>query len=275
MKNFVIVLLLILLSACNSEANMDMAQASMATESADYYEGEAQKLADTEEDAKPMERKLIKTADIRFQVADLAESSKKIEALTQQFAGFITGMYQSNNHYSIHNNLTIRIPADELDRFLEAVEKESIYTARKQITAQDVTEEYVDISTRLEAKKAVRDRYISILRERAQSVKDILDAEEKIRVIQEEIESIEGRIKFINNRTTLSTVNVEIYQEVEYQAPAGHEKSFFSKLKDGFLNGWTLILDIAVGLVTIWPILLILTLLLIFRKRIRAPFRKK
>lgn len=275
MKNFAIIVVLLLLSACQSEANRDMSQMSMASEEADYYEGEAQKLSDSDQVPVETERKLIRTAEIRFQVENLEASSKKIEALTQQFSGFITGMYQSNNRYTIHNNLTIRVPADNLDRFLEAIEEESVYTDRKQITAQDVTEEFLDISTRLETKKAVRDRYISILRERAQSVKDILDAEEKIRVIQEEIESIEGRLKYINNRTTLSTVNVELYQEVEYVAPPNtHEKSFFTKLKDGFVNGWSLILDLAVGLVTIWPILLIVILLWVLRKRI-GFFRRK
>lgn len=275
MKNYAIILILILLSACQSEANRDMAEMSMATEEADYYEGEAQKLSGNDQVPAETERKLIRTAEIRFQVENLEQSSKKIEALTQQFSGFITGMYQSNNRYTIHNNLTIRIPADDLDRFLEAIEEESVYTDRKQITAQDVTEEFLDISTRLETKKAVRDRYISILREKAQSVKDILDAEEKIRVIQEEIESIEGRLKYINNRTALSTVNVELYQEVEYVAPPNtHEKSFFAKVKDGFVNGWSLILDLAVGLVTIWPILLIVVVLWVLRKRI-GLFRRK
>lgn len=268
--------LMLLLSACNSEANMDGAQMSMATESADFYEeAEAQQLSDNDQMPLETERKLIKTADIRFQVEDLEKSTKKIEALTKQFSGIITGMFQNNNHYSIRNTLTVRVPATDLDRFLEAVELESVYTEQKRITAQDVTEEFMDISTRLETKKAVRDRYIAILREKAQTVKDILDAEEKIRVIQEEIESIEGRLKFINNRTSLSTVNVEIYQEVEYEAPpSAYNKSFLTQLKDGFLNGWALILDIALGLVSIWPILLILILLLVFRKRIKFFKRK-
>ncbi|PHN00696.1 DUF4349 domain-containing protein [Flavilitoribacter nigricans] len=274
MRNLVIFLLMIFSAACSGEANMERAQMSMAAEDADFQEeSEAQHFSDQ----KPLEpeRKLIKTANIRFQVEDLEKSTEKIKALTQEYSGIITGMFQNNNHYSIRNNLTIRVPAADLDRFLDAVELESIYTEQKSITAQDVTEEFLDISTRLETKKAVRDRYISILREKAQSVKDILDAEEKIRVIQEEIESIEGRLKYINNRTSLSTVNVEIYQEVEYEAPpVAHGKSFFTKLKDGFLNGWDLILDLAVGLVSIWPILLILTLILVFRKRIKLFNRK-
>lgn len=274
MKIFSIFLLVLFFVACQGEASQDMAEMSMAyQEEADLYEEDDQQPAAAQ--AFVAERKLIKTAEMRLRVEDLKRSTERIESLTAEFSGFISGLHQANNRYTINSNLTIRVPAKDLDQFLSALEKESIYTDYKRINAQDVTEEFVDISTRLETKKAVRDRYISILREKAQTVEDILAAEEKIRIIQEEIESIEGRLKYINNRTSLSTVSVDLYQEVAYVAPPPtHEKSFFNKLTDGFLNGWDLILNLAVVMVSIWPVLLILVVVFAFRKRIRIFGRK-
>jgi len=70
---------------------------------------------------------------------------------------------------------------DKFDAFLTAIEAESIYTDYKNINSNDVTEEFTDITIRLKTKKEVRDRYIDILRNKAKTVKDILDAEDKIR----------------------------------------------------------------------------------------------
>ncbi len=220
-------------------------------------------------------RKIIKTARIKFQVKDLKESTKKIEALSAKYEGLITNMDQQNTNYSISNSLTIRMPSAQMDTFLAEAEKESIHTNYTKINAQDVTEEFVDISSRLATKKEVRDRYVEILRKRAQTVKDILEAEDKIRVIQEEIEAIEGRLKYIQNKTALSTVTLEIYQEVAYvKAPAVYKKSFWTKLQQGFGNGWELIQDIALGLVNIWPLLLLFGLLIASRKSIKNWFKR-
>ena len=100
-------------------------------------------------------------------------------------------------------------------------------------------------------------------------MEDILNAEEKIRIIQEEIESIEGRIKYINNKAALSTIHINIYQEVTYVAkPTVYKKSFLTRVKEGATNGWELILSIVVGLVNIWPLILGLIGVLLFRRKI-------
>ena len=274
MKNLGFVLLLFLFSACHADYSAEATesyQTDFKSEQASYEQEEGQSFNGEASDPK---RKIIKTAEIRFQVKDLKVSSKKIEAISQRFKGFIADMNQTNSNYSINNYLSIRIPADQLDAFLAEIEKESIHTNYTRISSQDVTEEFYDITTRLTTKKAVRDRYIEILRNKAKTVKDILEAEEKIRVIQEEIESIEGRLKYLQNRTAMSTVNIEIYQEVEYvKTPTVYKKSFLTKVKEGFLNGWALIQDLLIGLVTIWPLVLIITLLFIFRKRIWRAIR--
>lgn len=241
--------------------NMDMEERSMEESG---QSGGAMKIP---------ERKIMRKVDMRFKVKDLMVSTTYIEQLTKTHQGYIMGMNQSRSGGSMDNELRISIPAEKLDEFIKALKSQSLHTDYTRIKAQDVTEEFMDITTRLKTKKEVRDRYIEILRNRAQNVEDILSAEEKIRVIQEEIESIEGRLKFLNNRTAFSQVSVEIYQEIPYvHRPDGYQKTFFSKVKDGFVNGWELIQAIVLGLITIWPIVLMVTLLLIYRKRIFGRF---
>ena len=274
MKNLVgFLLLFCLFQACDqSPSGLGLMSAS---KEASYYDEEEQTQPTSNTNLSPQDRKIIKTAEIRFQVDDLKKSTKNIEALTSQFSGFISDLNQTNSRYSINNAISVRIPVAQLEAFIAALEKESVFTEYTRIGSQDVTEEFMDVSTRLATKKEVRDRYIDILRNKAKTVKDILEAEEKIRVIQEEIESVEGRLKFLKDRTAMSTVRIQIYQKVEYvESPSIYDKPFMAKIKEGFVDGWNLIQVIAIGLVTIWPILLIILIVFLGRRKIKGWLKK-
>lgn len=262
MKNLGFLILICIFSSCHSQSGQEFMSESKQFDQSELDE-------DSNESSMESDRKIIKTAEIKFQVNDINVSSVNIQKLTESFSGSISSMAQVNNTYEISNHITVRIPSEKLDEFLSALEKESMFTNYKQISSQDVTEEFLDISTRLNTKKEVRDRYIDILRNKAKTVEDILNAEDKIRVIQEEIESIEGRIKYINDKALMSTVNINIYQEVEYvNTPTTYKKPFMTKIKEGFSNGWDLVLSILIGLITIWPILLLFIVFFLLRRKI-------
>ena len=178
-------------------------------------------------------------------------------------AGYITSMEVSSGSYELNSDITIRVPASAFDSLLQALGGESAFTNYLQIQAQDVTEEYLDIETRLQTKREVRDRYIEVLRNQARTVEEILMAEEKIRVIQEEIESKEGRFRYLQSQVSMSTIHLHLYQTVEYvESPDTYTRSFWSDLKDSLADGGELIRDLFLGLMSIWPLLLILILLL-------------
>ena len=181
----------------------------------------------------------------------------------------------TNSTYRITNQLVVRVPADRFDELMNQIETESIYTNHRRVNAQDVTEEYLDIETRLNMKKQVRDRYVAILRDKAKTVEEVLKAEEAIRVIQEEIESREGRLNYLKNRISLSTINLEIYQEVPYTPDRGQRTTFWTRLKQSAVNGWTIVVNMVLGLVTIWPLVLIGGLLIWQRKWLRRKLLGK
>jgi len=222
-----------------------------------------------------VERKILRTVNTRFQTEDLNATTAYLEALTKKHNGFVTSMNHTNSTYELNNQMQVSIPAENLDAFLEGLKSQSVYTDYTRISAQDVTEEFYDISTRLKTKKEVRDRYVDILRNRAQTVEDILNAEDKIRVIQEEIESIEGRLKFLNTRAAMSQVHLDVYQKIPYaEQPDRYQTSFFSKIKSSFVNGWELIQGLVIGMIAIWPLLIIFGLLIYFRRNIFGVFKR-
>ncbi|MBK6950103.1 MAG: DUF4349 domain-containing protein [Haliscomenobacter sp.] len=150
--------------------------------------------------------KIILTASMRCRVKDLERSTQSVRQAVEGMKGSITQMNWVHSQSSIENMLTIRIPSDKLDTLLERISREATYVHYRNLHSEDVTAEYVDIETRLRTKKEVRDRYIDIRRNKARTVTEVLDAEEKIRALQEEIEAQEGRLKYLSNQVALSTL---------------------------------------------------------------------
>jgi len=94
-------------------------------------------------------------------------------------------------------------------------------------------------------------------------------------MIQEEIESIEGRIKFLNSRAAMSQVRLDLYEKIPItEQPDQYTTSFFSKIKSSFINGWELIQALVIGMVSIWPLLLIFGVFIYFKRNIFGVFRK-
>ncbi|MFK8037055.1 MAG: DUF4349 domain-containing protein [Crocinitomicaceae bacterium] len=202
-------------------------------------------------------RKMIWKGNLEFQVQNMETSSKKISAICEEEGAFISEMNMSSTNYKIENHVQIRVNNSHFHQLIERLKGESIYTDNISITSNDVTEEFIDIESRLNTKKEVRERYINILRKRTGSIKEVIEAEEAIRRITEEIEAKEGRLRYLKDQVNFSTISVNIYQKVEFnRAPEVYEKSFGDDVSDSFSNGWQFITIVFLVLVNLWPLLL-------------------
>ena len=288
MKNFLFFFFLVFsLSACQDRSGFGMLSDNSAADQSGYdWESEtieesnqaAPTASSKESDDRqsnntaPKERKIIKTAEIRAEVKDLKKSSATVEAKIKKYRGFIGNVNYQNGYNQMEANFSIRVPHDQFDALLNDLGEEALYLEYKNIRSQDVTEEYLDLETRLNTKKTVRDRYIEVLKNRAKTVEEILMAEDKIRVIQEEIESKEGRLNFLKNQVSLSTIHLNLYQNVS--GPTAQQPNFFHKIGRAFGEGWETFLNILIGLVNIWPIVLILCLLIYLFRRFWSSRKK-
>lgn len=258
------------------EGGNDLASKTASLDLAGNTNGEERdQNASADDPALPVKRKIIKTVNYRIQVKEVKSSTKKVEQLVETHGGYISGMNLNNSSYEISNDLTIRVPQDKLEVLLEAIGTEAIYTNYRSEQANDVTAEFVDLEIRLKTKKEVRDRYIDILRNKAKTVEDVLNAEDKIRVIQEEIEAAEGRLKYLSNQVSLSTINLTIYQRVEHQfQPDTYHESFGSRMLNSLKGGWNLLQGLVLFFINIWPLVILFGLFFWQRKRIFARFRR-
>ncbi|QTE21588.1 DUF4349 domain-containing protein [Polaribacter cellanae] len=213
--------------------------------------------------------KIIKSASSRYKVENVEQATAKIKSLATKFNGYISDLQFRNNTYAIENNFTIKIPQEHFDVVMDSIKNTVAFVEFENITTKDVTEEYIDLETRLKTKKEIKERYETILRKSAKTVKDILLTEEKLRIIQEEIEATFGRLKYLKSSISYSTIKINLYETVEYKKGfQNHKNGFWAKVKKGFSGGWDILSTLIIGFVTIWPILLIgIGVFLFFKKR--------
>lgn len=240
-----------LLGACadnNEAARWSSAPALMNQSERDV----SAKLANFEEQpSASIERKLIKNGSIEFEVSSVTDTKEKINALVKESGGYISSDNQNNYSGNPRFEQNIRIPADKLDDFVSKIESLARKVDSKTISTQDVTEEFIDVETRLATKKELEARYRDLLKQ-AKYVKDIIEVEAQLNNVRSEIESMEGRLKYLNSQVSYSTLNVSYYQ-----ASTGNY-GFGSRFMNSFGDGWRSLLDFIIGLFAAWPFIIII-----------------
>jgi hypothetical protein len=187
-----------------------------------------------------------------IRVKQVETSKKRIDALVKSYNAYYENERFDNNELRVSYDLKIRVPAKQFESFLIASEKGEGEILSKNISARDVTAEFMDGETRLNSKKIFRNRYNQLL-EKAGKVDDILAIEENIRTLQEEIESQEGQLKFLDDQVTYSTLELSLVCDHGIVKPLRTEDTFFSRLKNSLVKGWELLLSLVLWCMMQWP----------------------
>ncbi len=199
--------------------------------------------------------KIKKTADLNITVDDYKKARTEIEKIIKSSNAYIGSENEQNTPYNITNYMVIRVLNKDFDSMVNKLLTVAANVNSKNITAEDVTAQFVDIQSRLKSKKEIEKRYLDIL-QKASKVSDILEIEQKLGEIREEIEAKEGELKFLSNQVNYSTINLNFHQEFEYTPT--DRPGFFGRMGNAFGNGWSGFLSFLVGLIYVWPLWLIL-----------------
>ncbi len=206
-----------------------------------------------------IQAKVIKTADISYQVEDFDESRRKILETVSRFRARVSSENQTNDGYRLSNTMVIRVEGGGFDSLVDALMTEAIYVEYKTVNAQDVTEEYVDLTARLKSKKELEARYSEILK-KANTINEILEVQEYLGRIREEIESFEGRLKYMDDRVAFSTISLKYYEQLD-NVSKQPDRTFGSRMEEAFGTGWNGLVTFFLGLIYLWPLWLIMGLL--------------
>lgn len=171
------------------------------------------------DDTAASDRKIIYTASMVVVVENFDQMEQKIDSLVKSHGGFISSANLDRMRGERRSgNWTVRIPVDQYDKFLNAVGNIGVPTSRNQ-TASDVTEEFVDLEARIKNKKNLETRILQLLEQRDDEIKNVLSVERELNRVREEIERMEGRLRYLTDRTSLTTVEINIREEQEYVPP--------------------------------------------------------
>ena len=211
---------------------------------------------------------VIRTADISIEVDSLEPAIAKVRQLAAQFGGYVANTDITTGKAQLRNaKLELKVPANRFDESLQRVapigKLESVSVA-----AEDVGEEFVDVSARMDNARRLERRLIDLLATRAGKLKDVLDVEQALAQVREEIERYEGRIRYLRAHVGMSTLSVYVHEPVPIVATAGR-----SVMGEAFRQAWRnfmTLLSVAVqSLGVILPLGFVAGIVWIFVRRLR------
>ncbi len=210
------------------------------------------------------ERKIIRNANLTLETNAPEEAQQKITAIAESKGGFVIESSQSSSDAQATTRdtvtMTIRIPAAKFNETLDEIRKTSSRVIVETVKGQDVTEEFIDIEARLKTKKALEEQFLGIMKQ-SKSVEDALNVQRELADVRGEIEQIEGRKRFLENQSSLSTVKIELQSPTAFSA---NSAGFFYQLGQAFSTGFSgalsFILVFVTALIALVPVLLFVVL---------------
>jgi hypothetical protein len=204
----------------------------------------------------PRDRKLIRDANAQLQVKVLDEAVARLKSLAEASGGYVTNEQRSRDEHGVGRGSVIaRVPAGKLDSLSAGLG--SLGTVERfQVSANDITEEYFNLELQLRNRRQLEARLLELLKRPANKLSDLLDAERELARVRNEIDQMEGRQRFWDNRVSLSTLTVEVHEPEP--AVAGNQggawaalKHSFSEAADNFVLAIAGIISVSGGLVPI------------------------
>ena len=173
-----------------------------------------------------VERLIIRTGHISMDVEDTRAPRATIEGMVETMAAEGAFVVSAEEHGGVEGSqpyitISIRIPATRFGDIMERLAELAVNVNSRNESAQDVTEEYVDLEARLESLEAARQRLLQIIEE-ARNTKDLLEAEQQLTHREAEIESIKGRMQYLEQSARLSSIWIELQPHILSQ-PVGDE----------------------------------------------------
>jgi hypothetical protein len=219
---------------------------------------------DKEEDSEVITPKIIKNANLRFQTSNVDTTTTAVQQLVKKYKGNIQRDLQEHEDYRLSRSMSIRVPSANFDAFIADLSKGVDYYDNKEISSEDVTEEYVDVTARIKTKKELENRYFELLK-KANKVSEMLEIEQKLSEIREEIEAKQGRLKYLQTKVSMSTIDLYFYKEIAQGT--SKRQSYGSKIIASLGTGFNSISYFLLAVLDNWPLILIFVIAIVFIRR--------
>jgi hypothetical protein len=217
----------------------------------------------------PATRLIIRTGQASIEVDSLESSMAELRRAVQRVGGFVADASVQSGRKQVRSaTLELKVPAsrfDELTGLLEPLGRLQFVN----VGAEDVSEEFVDLTARVANGRRLEERLIELLRTRTGKLQDVLTVERELARVREEIERMEGRMRFLKSSAQLSTLSVNLFEPPPLVAThPGH-----SVIAEAFKAAWRNFIGVMAGAIAslgfVAPVVILGWGALIFAKRYR------
>jgi hypothetical protein len=227
---------------------------TMVAMSAGVVDGQPQEPVD---DQITQERVILKNASLTITVADPAAKINEITAMAEGMGGWVvtSNSYTSTNNAGeevTYGSITVRVPSDRLAESMERIKTGAEEVNSENVNGQDVTQEYVDLSSRMVNLQAT-ERQLQTIMESARKVEDVLSVQRELTTVRGEIETIQGRLQYFDEAAAFSSIAVELHPPqpgpVEAQSAGWNPGTTAASALGSLLNLVQFIVDTAITVV--------------------------
>lgn len=275
------------LAACGSaseesDKEYSYAASQTAEKSAPGRGSEDFVLSETDEAdaARSVERKIIYSSDVHLVLkkTNFEEFDKEIRSLLEKYEGYHSLVtFQGNRGYGRSGKWVLRVPVRHYQTFVAAV-KDLGVPELVQENSQDVTDEFVDLDARLANQKRLEQRILEVLDQVSGKIGEVLEVERELSRVRETIERLEGRMRQLKDRVSMTTVKLFVREDEDYQPPQA--LSFGEEMGESWSGSITAMKsffkELILFVIALSPWLLILFgLLLLIRRFFRKLLAKR
>jgi hypothetical protein len=212
-----------------------------------------------------LERKIIRNANLTLEVNSPTDIQRKIVTIAETHQGFVVTSEATQrastdtSKPAITVNLVVRVPAAQFNPAMEEIRAVGQRVIQEKNSGQDVTEEFMDLEARIKNQKALEQQFLEIMK-RAGKVEDALSVQRELADVRTEIEKLEGRRRFLENQSSLSTINVTLEPPTQIVNASGFWYSVRSAFSDGVDAASAIVLFMIRVIVALLPIVILLVL---------------
>lgn len=198
-------------------------------------------------DQEGLNRKLVYKANLTMKVKSYADAQAEVRNLVTLSGGYILQFSENSTSREEGGNFVLKIPSTGFSTFLKELEKIPNEAIQRNVQAQDFSEEYVDLEAQLKAKQVVEARYLEFM-QKATRTDELVQYTNELAKIQEAIERMKGRMRFIDQNVAFSTVEIRLYQPGS-TLDTQKSDSVFGRSRDAMLSSMGFLAGFGQGLV--------------------------
>jgi hypothetical protein len=196
------------------EPSGGMAPSAPEREASDMaMEAEEAAPASLQEQQQNIQRLIIKNANISLEVESVPAAERAITAQVEGLQGYVVNVETNTSGNRQYATIVFRVPAERFDEAITLTEEQAIRVLSRNVSGDDVTEEFVDLESRLRNLEATQTRLLELL-DRAETVEEALQVSNSLTNVQGQIEQVRGRMQYLQQSAALSTITVSLQEKV-------------------------------------------------------------